>query len=460
MRCSPSVDGAARAGRRQIAVEASPQPATPRGRDPVDGGRSRSVGEVRSTSVAAGTGAAASCLLLEIDFIGEKRSTGAPCPTPRQRGADRRLLRGARVDRGRQDAVDPADLPQLEDALQRDRRAARTTLAFDWAWEKGTEQGEQRDFKILQSSPTIYWPELNEARFRLVGDRVRLGADAPAVRVLVRPVPGQAAAQERADPLAPGRGLLGPQPRRARHHVLDAVPRRRRATNGCMHFIDGGHSDGVLEHRQPPRTCRATCSTASPTSRRAVACPIRLGGVTFHHGKTPHMTPANMTDAVAAILTQHLRVAGTEGEGDHYPWKVYVNQFTGERVVPHRDDRRVDRASPLADGARRVTAREVAEAPARFDGAGGRDRPALVRATAARRHRARQVRPRRRQAGRHVRLHGHAVVVRPRRATPSTVTPAWPPPATCCSPVEVGETRRGRAVRRMVRGRGACRSSR
>jgi hypothetical protein len=23
-----------------------------------------------------------------------------------------------------------------------------------------------------------------------------------------------------------------------------------------------------------------------------------------------------------------------EGEGDHYPWKVYVNQITGERTKP------------------------------------------------------------------------------------------------------------------------------
>ncbi len=36
----------------------------------------------------------------------------------------------------------------------------------------------------------------------------------------------------------------------------------------------------------------------------------------------------------ARILSQHLRVVGTEGEGDHYPWKVYVNQFTGERFIP------------------------------------------------------------------------------------------------------------------------------
>ena len=46
------------------------------------------------------------------------------------------------------------------------------------------------------------------------------------------------------------------------------------------------------------------------------------------------MTTANSTDAWRKILTQHLRKVGAPGEGDHYPWKVYVNQITGERTVP------------------------------------------------------------------------------------------------------------------------------
>ena len=61
---------------------------------------------------------------------------------------------------------------------------------------------------------------------------------------------------------------------------------------------------------------------------------MRKGTVTFHHSKMPHMTTANRTDQWRRILTQHLRVGGLPGEGDHYPWKVYVNQFTGERVKP------------------------------------------------------------------------------------------------------------------------------
>ena len=72
-----------------------------------------------------------------------------------------------------------------------------------------------------------------------------------------------------------------------------------------------------------------------PDESRAVACPIRAGSVTFHHGKTPHMTPANQTDAWRADpRPAPARPSGSQGEGDHYPWKVYVNQFTGERIVP------------------------------------------------------------------------------------------------------------------------------
>ena len=67
-----------------------------------------------------------------------------------------------------------------------------------------------------------------------------------------------------------------------------------------------------------------------------LTCPISKGDVTFHHGKTPHMTPPNRSPRWRRAVTQHMRVAGSPGEGDHYPWKVYVNQFTGERTVPPR----------------------------------------------------------------------------------------------------------------------------
>ena len=103
--------------------------------------------------------------------------------------------------------------------------------------------------------------------------------------------------------------------------------------SGCMHFIDGGHRDGILPHEQPA-DIESDLLMCHPDESRAVACPIKLGSVTFHHGKTPHMTRANNSQQWRRVLTQHLFEEGCAGEGDHYPWKIYVNQFTGKKIKP------------------------------------------------------------------------------------------------------------------------------
>ena len=46
------------------------------------------------------------------------------------------------------------------------------------------------------------------------------------------------------------------------------------------------------------------------------------------------MTSANTTDEWRRVLTQHLKAVGAPDEGDHYAWKIYVNQFSGERIKP------------------------------------------------------------------------------------------------------------------------------
>ena len=48
------------------------------------------------------------------------------------------------------------------------------------------------------------------------------------------------------------------------------------------------------------------------------------------------MTPANVSKTWRKIVTNHLQKVGSGGEGGHYPWKVYVNQRTGERTIPER----------------------------------------------------------------------------------------------------------------------------
>jgi ectoine hydroxylase-related dioxygenase (phytanoyl-CoA dioxygenase family) len=229
------------------------------------------------------------------------------------------------------DAVSPPDLEELvarcERIIERKDR-----LAFDWAWQKGRSKAE-REFTILQSSPTLLWPDfLREAPFRrwaidfgsaLLGAKVEFWYD----QFLAKPPHKGAATLWHQDEAYWGRNL-------DERGITCWMPFHDVDTrNGCMHFIDRGHRDGILPHRQPDHV-QSDLLFCEPDLSRAVACPLHRGGVTFHHGKTPHMTTENRTDQWRRILTQHLRTEGCAGEGDHYPWKVYVNQITGERTYP------------------------------------------------------------------------------------------------------------------------------
>ena len=64
-----------------------------------------------------------------------------------------------------EDAIDPVDLASLEQKCAH-IIANKETMAFDWAWRVG-ERADERQFRILQASPTLHWPEFNAARFRL-----------------------------------------------------------------------------------------------------------------------------------------------------------------------------------------------------------------------------------------------------------------------------------------------------
>jgi ectoine hydroxylase-related dioxygenase (phytanoyl-CoA dioxygenase family) len=229
-----------------------------------------------------------------------------------------------------EDAIDVADLDALEAAcaviLER-----KETMAFDWAWEEGTPK-EQRAFKIVQSSPSLFFPELNDAVYRrwaveFASALMRRPLEFWYEQFLAKPPGNSAPTRWHQDEGYWGRNLddAGITCWMPMHDVDES--------NGCMHFVDGGHRDGVLEHALVPGV-QSDLLACAPDETRAVACPLRAGGVTFHHSKTPHMTTANNSDSWRRALTQHLRVVGSEGEGDHYPWKIYVNQITGERIVP------------------------------------------------------------------------------------------------------------------------------
>lgn len=227
-------------------------------------------------------------------------------------------------------AIDPDDITEAQSRcaviLENPHK-----LAFDWAWEKGTPRDE-RAFKIVQGSPTRVWPEIKATRFRrwmlefasaLTGQPMEFWYD----QFLAKPPREGATTYWHQDEGYWGRNL-------DERGITCWMPMQDvNAQNGCMHFIDRGHRDGVLPHRQPEHI-QSDLLFCEPDTQRCVSCPIPAGAVTFHHGKTPHMTPPNRSNAWRRAISTHMRVVGSKGEGDHYPWKIYVNQFTGERTVP------------------------------------------------------------------------------------------------------------------------------
>jgi phytanoyl-CoA hydroxylase len=150
-----------------------------------------------------------------------------------------------------EDAIDPGDLTELEEKCN-EILENKETMAFDWAWEKGTPR-EAREFKIVQSGPTRFWPQFNEARFRLwavefgsalMGKQMAFWYD----QFLAKP-PGNSAPtlcgirmKATGGEIWMNEGITCWMP----FHDVDA-------SNGCMHFIDRGHKDGVLPHEQPPQ---------------------------------------------------------------------------------------------------------------------------------------------------------------------------------------------------------------
>lgn len=211
-----------------------------------------------------------------------------------------------------------------------DRKEA---LAYDWAWDKN-ETLEARSFKIVQSWPELVWPEIKDAPHRkwiaeFGGALMRKPMEFWYNQFLAKPPGNSAVTHWHQDEGYWGRnledkGITCWLP----FHDVDV-------SNGCMHFIDGGHRDGVLEHVGVEGVA-SDLLRCSVDEARMIACPIKRGSVTFHHSKTPHMTPANISSNWRKILANHIQAVGAGGEGDHYKWRIHVNQRTGERREPGR----------------------------------------------------------------------------------------------------------------------------
>ncbi len=193
--------------------------------------------------------------------------------------------------------VEAAIAPDLLATLERHcdtLLADKPRYAFDWAWDRD-EPRDARTFRIVQSSPTFVWPEIADAAHRrwmvhfasaLMGMELEFWYD----QFLGKPPGHGVATPWHQDEGYWGRNLLD-------KGITCWIPLIDvDADNGCMHFIDHGHRDGVLGHRSMDGV-QSDLLVCEPDASRCVACPINRGSVTFHHSKTPHMTTPNNSDA-------------------------------------------------------------------------------------------------------------------------------------------------------------------
>jgi phytanoyl-CoA hydroxylase len=230
------------------------------------------------------------------------------------------------------DAIPQADLDLLErhcDSILDEKEK----LAYDWAWDV-KEDKDHRSFRIVQSSPSLVWKDIAEQPYRLwltefgsalMKQKLEFWYD----QFLGKPPGRSVPTQWHQDEGYWGRNLFD-------KGITCWIPLHDvNAENGCMHFIDGGHHDGVLTHRLVEGVA-SDLLVCDVDERRMVVCPIKRGSVTFHHSKTPHMTTANTSRRWRKAVSNHMQAVGAGGEGSHYPWKIYVNQRTGERRVPPR----------------------------------------------------------------------------------------------------------------------------
>lgn len=187
-----------------------------------------------------------------------------------------------------EDALAAEELDALESRCVRVRQDPER-YGLSWDPEAGVPgYGEGR---VVQSMLELVWPDWRHAPFRawvrgfaeaLLGQPLRLWYN----QLLDKPPLNGAPTEWHQDGAFLGAESGG-------RLISCWIPLRAVAPgSGCMHFLDAGHHDGVLEHaRLVDRPC--AFGPCDVDEERVVAAPLPRGGVTFHHGLTPHMTLSN-----------------------------------------------------------------------------------------------------------------------------------------------------------------------
>jgi hypothetical protein len=79
---------------------------------------------------------------------------------------------------------------------------------------------------------------------------------------------------------------------------------------GAMQFIPGSHKLGLLRHRQGDAPTENVLQVDEPVDfSKAMPCPLKAGGATFHHSETLHYTAPNTTDTPRLAFPMEFQLA-------------------------------------------------------------------------------------------------------------------------------------------------------
>jgi hypothetical protein len=102
---------------------------------------------------------------------------------------------------------------------------------------------------------------------------------------------------------------------------------------GAMQFIPGSHKRGLLPHHHQDEPGENLLTVDDPVDMAtAVACPLKMGGCTFHHSETLHFTAPNTTDQPRLAFPMEFQIKPIRRKVPApMPWVEEFRRATGAR---------------------------------------------------------------------------------------------------------------------------------
>jgi hypothetical protein len=109
---------------------------------------------------------------------------------------------------------------------------------------------------------------------------------------------------------------------------------------GAMQFVPGSHKRGLVAHRQEDEPIHNVLTVVEPVDMsKAVACPLKMGGCTFHHAETLHYTAPNTTDQVRMAFPMEFQIRPRRrAVPEVMPWVDENRAVTGPRPLVYVAD--------------------------------------------------------------------------------------------------------------------------